>query len=94
MGLSGVKRSNGPVVHSQATHCMLLQNQEPQGYPSESQGPSTPLQAELRKAASTASMLAERSEISQEHLSLKTTHHFLHFLKFHSQERDLPYKGL
>jgi hypothetical protein len=30
---------------------------------------------ELRKGASTASMLAERSEIYQEHLSLETTHH-------------------
>ena len=38
------------------------------------------IEAELRKAASTASMLAERSEISQEHLSLETTHHFYIFL--------------
>ena len=38
--------------------------------------------AELRKAASTASVLAERLEIPQEHSSLETTHNIHGFWKF------------
>ena len=38
--------------------------------------------AELRKAASTASVLAERLEIPQEHSSLETTHNLYGFWKF------------
>ena len=38
--------------------------------------------AELRKAASTASALAEHLEIPQEHSSLETTHNLYGFWKF------------
>ena len=40
------------------------------------------LSEELRKAASTTSTLAERSEITQEHSSLETTHNLYGFWKF------------
>ena len=38
--------------------------------------------AELRKAASTTSVLAEHLEIPQEHSSLETTHNLYGFWKF------------
>ena len=40
------------------------------------------ISSELRKAASTASMLAEHLEIPQEHSSLETTHNLYDFWKF------------